>query len=169
MLEDRIGIKIIVYAGMTLFAVWSLFPLLITISTSLGPNLQPLSAVSPFFSSVSVDNYIHAWTDTDMPIYLRNTVLVSVTATVLSVALSVPAAYAFARFRFRGSGILSRWILSMQLIPSITFIAPFFIMFVALKLINTDTSLIIVNLPLKVGSINPNPAKKLPNAAFSVF
>jgi multiple sugar transport system permease protein len=144
MYKHSIWTKSILYLAMLLFAAWSLFPLIVTISTSLGPNLVPLAAGSPFFTSVTVDNYVHAFQNKKMVFYLGNTAIISVTATVLSVVCSVSAAYAFARFKFRGSGILSRWILSMRLIPSITFLTPFFIMFVTLNLINTHMSLIIV-------------------------
>ena len=133
-----------VYIGMVIFAVWTLFPLFVMISTSLGPNLAPLSSDRPVLSSVSPDNYIHAWNETNIPLYLRNTVIVSITSTFLSLAFGVPAAYAFARFRFRGSRFLSRWILSIRLLPPIAFIVPFFVMFASFHLLHKYSSLIIV-------------------------
>ena len=143
-MSDRMLTKALVYAGMALFAVWTLVPLLVMVSTSLGPNLAPLTGGSPILSSVSLSNYSGAWNKTEMPLYLRNTVIISVTSTFLSIVFGVPAAYAFARFRFRGSGLLSRWILSMRLLPPIGFVVPFFVMFATLHLLGTHIALIIV-------------------------
>lgn len=140
----RLGTKIIIYTAMVFFAIWSLLPLVVMISTSLGPNLAPLSSDSPFASSVSLDNYQYVWNQTAIPTYLRNTVIISVSATFLSLAFGIPAAYAFARFRFRGSGGIARWILSMRMMPLIAFIVPFFFMFATFHLLDTHLSLIIV-------------------------
>jgi multiple sugar transport system permease protein len=140
----RIGARIAIYSGLILFSLWTLFPLFITLSTSFGPNLAPLSSASPFLSSFSFDNYIYVWNETSMPVFLRNTVIISLTSTFLSIAFGVPAAYTFARFRFRGGALLSRWILSMRLVPPVAFVVPFFVMFLSLHLLNTHISLIIV-------------------------
>ena len=136
--------KIAVYSGLLLFALWSLFPIVWVVRTSLGPDAAPMGADNPFDFNPRFDNYYNVWAHTNFRDYLTNTVTISVTATFLSILLGVTAAYSLARFRFRGNKLLSQWILSIRLAPAIAFVVPFFIIFKTLELLDTPIALIII-------------------------
>lgn len=53
-----------------------------------------------------------------------STLLVSVVSVVLSLAINIPAAYAFARFEFKGKNILWVYFIMTMFIPSITILLP---------------------------------------------
>ena len=100
--------------------VYSIFPILYIISTSLVPN-SGIDSSNALFTSVSWQNYIDLFNNPDRPFarWYANTLIVGIVTSVLSVFLSTLAAYAFSRLRFRGrrSGLLS--LILIQMFPSV--------------------------------------------------
>lgn len=86
--------------------------------------------------------------------YLLNSIMVSAATTVLGVAIAVPAAYAFSRFRFPGRKLLFYAVLVRNMFPAVVFLMPLFIMMKWLGLVNTAGSLILTyltfGLPLSI-------------------
>lgn len=86
--------------------------------------------------------------------YMLNSIWVSTATTVLGVAVAVPAAYAFARFRFPGRQALFFSVLFRNMFPAVVFLMPLFIMMRWMGLVNTYSSLIMTyltfGLPLSI-------------------
>lgn len=86
--------------------------------------------------------------------YLWNSIFVSTLTTVFGVAVAVPAAYAFSRFRFPGRNALFFSVLFRNMFPAVVFLMPLFIMMRWMGLVNTHSSLIITyltfGLPLSI-------------------
>jgi multiple sugar transport system permease protein len=86
--------------------------------------------------------------------YMWNSIWISSATTVIGVAIAVPAAYAFSRFRFPGRRILFFSVLFRNMFPAVVFLMPLFVMMRFLHLVNTQTSLIITyltfGLPLSI-------------------
>ena len=86
--------------------------------------------------------------------YLFNSLWVSFASTVLGVAVAVPAAYAFSRFRFPGRNLLFYSVLLRNMFPAVVFLMPLFILMRWLGLVNTQASLILTyltfGLPLSI-------------------
>jgi len=78
-----------------------------------------------------------------MLLWIGNTALVAGGVALLSVLLAVPAAYAFSRFRFRGSTLIQFLLLLTQMLPSTVLIVPLFILFRQTGLLNTRTAIIL--------------------------
>jgi multiple sugar transport system permease protein len=78
--------------------------------------------------------------------YFWNSMVVSVITTVLAVAVAVPAAYAFSRFRFPGRNFLFFAVLLRNMFPAVVFLVPLFILMRVLGLVNTHGSLILTYL-----------------------
>src|SRR3989337_3817355 len=74
--------------------------------------------------------------------------------TVLSVALALPAAYAFSRYRFLGDKHLFFWLLTNRMAPPAVFVLPFFQLYSAFGLIDTHIAVALAhclfNVPLAV-------------------
>lgn len=83
-----------------------------------------------------------------------NSVLVSVGATLLALALSIPAAYAMAFFPTRRTRSTLLWMLSTKMLPPVGVLVPIYILFRDLGLLDTRIGLIIIyaliNLPIVV-------------------
>lgn len=86
--------------------------------------------------------------------YMGNSLWVSFATTIIGVAIAVPAAYAFSRFRFPGRKLLFYAVLVRNMFPAVVFLIPLFIMMRWLHLVNTSYSLILTyltfGLPLSI-------------------
>jgi len=86
--------------------------------------------------------------------YMWNSILVSSATTVIGVAIAVPAAYAFSRFRFPGRKLLFFSVLFRNMFPAVVFLMPLFIMMRFIHLVNTQSSLVLTyltfGLPLSI-------------------
>lgn len=94
--------------------------------------------------SFSFANFVQVWERTNFPLYFRNSLVVTSGAVVLILVLGVMAAYALARYKFRGNAILYLFFLSGLMIPLRLAIIPLFIQLKTLGLINTHLGLIFV-------------------------
>ncbi len=74
---------------------------------------------------------------------LRDSMIVSVGATAMTLIVGVSAAYSMARFSTGGSH-LSFWVLSQRMLPAVAMLLPIFLLFRSLKLIDTHIGLILL-------------------------
>jgi len=85
--------------------------------------------------------------------YFRNSLIISGGNTLFVLALSIPAAYALARYQV-GGRVLAFWILAQRMLPPIALVIPLFLLYTKLSLLNTFPGLIlaytIFNIPLAV-------------------
>jgi multiple sugar transport system permease protein len=108
--------------------VISLFPFYWMLRTALAPQTEPLAdGVSFLPSHFDVGNFARAWNKAQLGRSLLNGVLVTGSILVLQLLTCIPAAYAFAKLRFRGRGVLFAVILGCLLIPTQATMVPTFI------------------------------------------
>ena len=82
--------------------------------------------------------------------YFRNSLIISVTSTVIAIAIGISGGYAFARFRFRGKSALFLGFMLTRTVPGIALSLPLFILFARLGIIDTHFALILVYVALNV-------------------
>src|SRR5699024_9693703 len=74
--------------------------------------------------------------------FFINSYVVAICVVILTLVVAIHAAYAFSRFRFRLSGPLKMLIISVQAVPPITVLIPYFGIIVAFKMYDTYAGLI---------------------------
>jgi ABC-type glycerol-3-phosphate transport system permease component len=79
-----------------------------------------------------------------------NSLIVTTATTLLSLAVSIPCAYALTRFKMNGKRFLLQTILVSQMIPIAVLLIPLYIIIVKLGLLNTFASLVVANLTFSV-------------------
>ncbi len=141
----KITTTTIIYAIVLLFVAISVYPVLriFTISLRPGDNLLNRSlAIVP--ADATFDNYVRLFTEKPFLLWIRNSLMVSITVTIVGVAFASLAGYAFSRYRFPGrkAGLLS--LLITQMFPATMLLLPLFIMLSKLGLINSFLGLIIM-------------------------
>ncbi|WP_218221226.1 carbohydrate ABC transporter permease [Nesterenkonia sp. Act20] len=129
-------------AGIALI-VWTVMPL-----------LWALLATSKDTSEVYANNFwpeqfsLQAWGDLfQLDGFWRfafNSLYVTTVSTVIAVAISIVAAYAFARYAFKWRHILLLFILVPRLVPRVALIVPLYLMFSKVGLIDTYTVIIVL-------------------------
>jgi multiple sugar transport system permease protein len=82
--------------------------------------------------------------------YFRNSLMISITSTVIAIAIGMAGGYAFARFRFRGKSALFLGLMLTRTVPGIALSLPLFIIFARLGIIDTHLALIVTYVALNV-------------------
>lgn len=133
------------YALLTGGAAVMVFPFLWMVSTALRDHQyvieNPPRLIPP---EPTVTNFVEAWTTNNFSLYFGNSLFVAVVTTVLSTLLSAMAAYAFARFVFRGKQVAFYGMLVMLMIPALVMVIPQFVLVRGLGLRNSLWGLILV-------------------------
>lgn len=121
-----------------------LFPFYWMIVTSLKTLPETLAFPPSFFPKQWMfANYSEVWKTGPFPRYVFNSFLVAVLTTALQLVVAIPAAYAFARKRFRGSRVIFGLILSGMMLPMQVVIIPIYLLLSELGWINTYAALTI--------------------------
>jgi multiple sugar transport system permease protein len=82
--------------------------------------------------------------------YFRNSLVISVTSTVIAIAIGMAGGYAFARFRFPGKSALFLSLMLTRTVPGIALSLPLFIIFARTGIIDTHFALILTYVALNV-------------------
>jgi multiple sugar transport system permease protein len=91
-----------------------------------------------------IANLDDLWNQTDFPIYFRNSAIVTICVVVITMLISVPAAFSLGRMRFWGSGILATGVFLTYLVPDSLLFIPLFKVVGSLGLLNSYWGLILV-------------------------
>src|SRR5690606_4899776 len=105
------------YAGIAVFLFFVLSPFIEGFLVSLKPLAQLFSTPYSFIpKNGSFDAYVTMWTSVPaLGMHIFNSFFISTIVTIIVVAVVVPAAYAFARFNFAGSGLLLAGFLAVNM------------------------------------------------------
>jgi multiple sugar transport system permease protein len=91
----------------------------------------------------TLDNFVKAFSDQPLHIFLFNSVMVALLSTVLTLFIAVLAAYALARLNLRYRGLILSLIIAVSTFPLVTLLVPLFEIMRALNLLNTWTALVL--------------------------
>jgi len=126
--------------GLTAFPIYWMMVTSMTSSADLfasPTHLTPDMKQWPVFGKVFSATPVATW--------LKNSAIVALGTTLLSLALAVLPAYALSRFRFAGVGLLGLGLFVTQMLPEAMLVVPLYAIFGQLSLLNTLTGLILVN------------------------
>lgn len=133
--------------GLSLGAIFAGFPVLWMLATSFKRNgevfADPPQLVTKGFS---FDAYLAILTDSAKLRFFLNSYIVAFAVTVLTLLVAIMASYAFSRFRFPGKNLINVTIVTVQAIPPITLVIPYFGLVVGLGLYNTYPGLILTHM-----------------------
>lgn len=131
--------KSIVYTILAiLIAIPLLFPLYWVVISSLKGDTEIFRKIPTFFpEKVVLDPYISQLANPDTLRAIRNSFIIAIGSTVISIILSVCCAYGLARFRFSGKKIIIMTFLVTQMLPSSLILTPLYLIFSKVGLLNT--------------------------------
>jgi multiple sugar transport system permease protein len=95
-----------------------------------------------FPQEITLENFIDGWNQGGGK-GLRDSFIVAVGSSIISMVLGVPAAYSLARYQ-TGGDHLAFWILSIRMMPAVVPVISLFLLFQTLKLYDTHLGLIII-------------------------
>jgi arabinogalactan oligomer / maltooligosaccharide transport system permease protein len=143
---EKVGSKqaILSHAFLWLACIVALFPVTRIVTISLRPGNRLLSSdMSLIPDDATLASYVNIVTQKPFLQWLYNSLLITVTTSVIGVCLAATAAYAFARFKFPGrkSGLL--FLMTTQMIPGAMLLLPIYLVLTKLGLNNTYTGLVV--------------------------
>lgn len=143
--RNRAVKKIILYVILAVFVIAALFPIYWMLNTSLKPNNEIYNLIPTFFpKKISLDGYKRLFFKTGFFTHMKNSIMVSSVTSVVSVFFSMLAAYAIARFRFRGKNLISRGIIYSYLMPRSVMYIPLYLFVVQVGLNNSLGALYLI-------------------------
>ena len=136
--------RTITYIILIIAALICLFPFLWMISTSFKP-MSDIYKMPPtlFPEHPTLDNIIEGWKGADFGMFFKNTVFITLLATVGTVLSSSIVAYGFSRFKSRLSSLLFVVLLGTMMLPSQVTLIPQYLLYNKLNMIDTFWPLII--------------------------
>ena len=139
---------------MTLYLTFLMLPIYWLVNMSLKTNQEITTGLTLWPREITFDNYARIFTDPSWYGGYLNSLSYVLINTVLSIALALPAAYAFSRYRFLGDKHLFFWLLSNRMAPPAVFALPFFNLYSAIGLFDTPWAVALAhclfNVPLAV-------------------
>ena len=138
----------------TVYILFLMLPIYWLLNMSFKTTNEILGTFSLWPRQFTVANYVTIFTDPTWYMGYVNSLIYVTINTVLSVAVALPAAYAFSRYRFVGDKHLFFWLLTNRMAPPAVFLLPFFQLYSTVGLIDTHIAVALAhclfNVPLAV-------------------
>ncbi len=139
---------------MALYLLFLMLPIYWLINMSLKTNAEILGAFSLWPRNFTLQNYATILTDPSWYMGYINSLIYVVINTAISLAVALPAAYAFSRYTFMGDKHLFFWLLTNRMAPPAVFALPFFQLYSSIGLFDTHIAVALAhclfNVPLAV-------------------
>ena len=134
MSRDRVWALRWSYFFLALFAAFSLLPPIYMLITSLKTSAEISAATNPWWVyHPTLSNYIELLTSNQFLRFFWNSAMVSIIVVIITMLISVPAAFALSRMKFWGSATLATGVFLTYLIPDTLLFLPLFKMFAMLS------------------------------------
>lgn len=132
--------------ALLILLAFTVFPFFWMVASSLK-NQTDLLASPPVWTFVpTLDHYREVWSDPAVLQAIINSMVVAGGTTLLAIAIGTPAAYALARFEFRGKKDLWFWFISNRMVSPIVLALPVYIMAQQTGLLDTRLVLVLIYL-----------------------
>ena len=130
------------------------FPFYWMVTTSLKTQIVALEAPPVWIFEPTLDNYREALFKDGVLRTLINSLVIAICTTALALVLGIPAAFALARFEFRGKKDLWFWFITNRMVSPIVLALPFFLIARNLGILDKHITLILIyltfNLPIVI-------------------
>jgi multiple sugar transport system permease protein len=126
---DPVKLKrsILCWLALSPLVIVILFPFAVMFLTAVKPQAEVMSFPTRWLPShFAWQNFADMWVATQFGTALKNSLILSTLSTVCGVAISIPAAYALARFPFRGKSGYRRFLLATQMLSPILLVIGLF-------------------------------------------
>jgi multiple sugar transport system permease protein len=128
--------------GIGFLALFAILPIIWTFYTSLRTNVDINKFPTKIgLSNLSLDAYFGVWRDTNFPMLMKNSLIVSTMTVIISLTLGTFAGYALSRSKFRGrQGVLLVY-LAIRLVPGVLLLIPMYLFMNSLGLLDSFVGL----------------------------
>jgi ABC-type glycerol-3-phosphate transport system permease component len=140
----RLWVLVLRWVGVIVVVTWILIPFLVTVSASLKTRGAVFSDPSIIPANPTIESYQAVLARPGFWSAFWNSVILGFGTTGLTLLLAVPAAYAFARFRFPFRHVLLLFVILPRLVPGVALLLPLYRLAAELGVLNSLITLIVV-------------------------
>jgi raffinose/stachyose/melibiose transport system permease protein len=134
--------RIATYAFLIIFAIIYAGPLLILVNTAFKTLPEFMKSATSLVTSLNFDNFVDAWTKANFPRYLTNSLIYTISSTLIFVVTALFVAYPVSRGYVKGANILlGMFVIALFLPPALI---PQFQLMLALGLYNNPIGYILL-------------------------
>jgi multiple sugar transport system permease protein len=133
--------------GWIVLAIWgliTLLPILYFASIALRPRNEIIAPVPIYFPTLTTETWAKIWAEWPIVLYFKNSILAISGSVIICLVLGIPAAYALARYKFKGNEDIGHYILSTKMMAPAAVVVPMFFLFGKLKLIDSVWALMLI-------------------------
>lgn len=154
MKRKKTAITAFIYFFLMIFLCITLLPYIWLILTSFKTKLDAFSIPPKVFFKVTFDNYYEAFIKRGMLKNLVNSLIVMLATVGLGLAIGLPSAFAFSRFKTRGDKVMLNYLLGTRFTPFVVLALPLYLIMSKLNLLDSYVGIIVAhisfNLPFVV-------------------
>lgn len=129
---------------LTFNAILVILPVFFLLNSSLREDSSFASNPFAFAKTPHWANFQTVWSDGAFAIYLKNSLIITGGALLLTLPLALGAGFVLGRYSFRGNGVIYGFILTGMLVPAKLAILPLFIQLKWMNLLDSHFGLILV-------------------------
>ncbi|SCB29202.1 carbohydrate ABC transporter permease [Rhizobium hainanense] len=155
-MKQSLSYRLLISAGVAVLLIWSLGPIYWTLASSITPTEDFSARPIHFFPQhFTLDHFsrlfgidiariggVQVWSQ--FRAALINSIVTSVAATLLCVAISALGAYAFTRIQFPGRGFLFAAVVATLAIPGYAVLIPLYRIMIGLHLVDTYVGIALI-------------------------
>lgn len=149
MIKQRI-ISLTILSFLLLFA---LIPILFAVLGSFKELKDIIHPIPKIIFSPTIENYITVLTTDSIIRGMKNSIIIVGISLLIGILVGIPASYAIARYKPKGSNDLRFFYLSIRFMPPVAIAIPFIGIFLDIGMYDTKTAIIITYLPITISSI----------------
>jgi len=140
--------------GLIAVVVFALFPFFWMVAARFKTQADILATPPVWFFTPTLQNYAEIFADSKVIGAIGNSLIIATSTTFLAVLLGAPAAFALARYEFRGKSDLWFWFISNRMTSPIVLALPIYLLAMQANMLDTHLVLILIyltfNLPIVV-------------------
>ncbi|UCH27495.1 MAG: carbohydrate ABC transporter permease [Trueperaceae bacterium] len=123
-----------------------LFPYLFMVSSAFKSRLETFAYPPVWFFRPTLQNFTNILGDMNIMFYMRNSTVIALSSTLLTLLIAIPATYSFARFQFPYREGIAYAFLGLQMVPGISIVFALFFVAQTFNLYDTHIFLILAYL-----------------------
>jgi multiple sugar transport system permease protein len=138
--------KLALYVMVAAVSLLTFFPIYWMLVSTFQPSKFTLHYPPPLFpQEISFNQFADLFANHPIGLWLRNSFLIAMMATLICMALTVPGAYALSRLRWKGRSLFGLFLLVTQMLPEILIVIPLYLIYRRLNMLDSLPALSLVN------------------------
>lgn len=142
----RINLTIVLVI-LTIFSLGVLYPLVYVVSAAFSPGNSIASlSIIPFGDGFTLEHFTHLFNNTNYLIWFKNTLIIALWTSILTIIVASLGAYVFSRFSFAMKKSMMLLMLILQIFPSFVGMVAIYVILLRIKGLDTLWGLVLVYL-----------------------